>query len=140
MEKPILSKICFHGFFIEEIPCWKVFIMICEWFFRHFQKSNDFPLNNFLKRQLFDTLFDFIEEIIDKNEKKKYCHVKVLWVKSIRSGQWWCSVKKGVLKTSANFTGKHLRWNLFLIVLRPATLVRLQHRCFPVFQLLRTLF
>ena len=25
-----------------------------------------------------------------------------------------CSVKKGVLKTLQNFTGKHLRWSLFL--------------------------
>ena len=36
-----------------------------------------------------------------------------------------CSVKKGVLRNSAKFTGKHLR---------PATLLkkRLWHRCFPV--------
>ena len=38
-----------------------------------------------------------------------------------------CSVKKGVLKTFANFTGKHLCWSLFLITLlvfRPATLLK----------------
>ena len=26
-----------------------------------------------------------------------------------------CFVKKGVLKNSADFTGKHMRWSLFLI-------------------------
>ena len=44
-----------------------------------------------------------------------------------RSSHQWCSVKKGVLKTFANFTGKHLCWGLFLItllVLRPATLLK----------------
>ena len=41
--------------------------------------------------------------------------------------------KKGVLKNSANFSGKHMCLSLFLIKLqagRPAT--RLQRRCFPV--------
>ena len=46
-----------------------------------------------------------------------------------------CSVKKGVLKSFANFTGKHLWWSLFLIKLeafRPVSLLkRLQYRCFP---------
>ena len=44
-----------------------------------------------------------------------------------RSSHRRCSVKKGVLKTFANFTGKHLCWNLFLITLqvfRPATLLK----------------
>ena len=37
-----------------------------------------------------------------------------------------CSVKKGVLKNSGNFTGKHLRWSLFLILqaFRPKTLLK----------------
>ena len=37
-----------------------------------------------------------------------------------------CSVKKGVFKNFANFTGKHLCWSLFLITLqvfRPAPLL-----------------
>ena len=45
-----------------------------------------------------------------------------------RSSHWRCSVKKGVLKNLANFTGKHLCWSLFLTTLqqsRPATLVKL---------------
>ena len=44
-----------------------------------------------------------------------------------RSSHQRCSVKKGVLKTFANFTGKHLCWSLFLITLlvfRPATLLK----------------
>ena len=58
------------------------------------------------------------------------------WVK-IRSSHQRCSVKRGVLKNFAKFTGKHMCWSLCLIKLqtwRPATLLkmRLQHRCFPV--------
>ena len=44
-----------------------------------------------------------------------------------RSSHQRCSVKKGVLKTFANFTGKHLCWSLFLITLlvfRPANLLK----------------
>ena len=44
---------------------------------------------------------------------------------NLRSIHWGCSVKKGVLKTFANFTGKHLCWSFFLIELqfsRPVTL------------------
>ena len=36
-----------------------------------------------------------------------------------------CFVKKDILNNLANFTGKHVRWSLFLI-----TLQALQHRCF----------
>ena len=35
-----------------------------------------------------------------------------------RSSHRRCSVKKGVLKKFANFTGKHLCWSLFLIKLQ----------------------
>ena len=35
-----------------------------------------------------------------------------------RSSHWTCSVKKGILKNFANFTGKHLCWSLFLITLQ----------------------
>ena len=34
------------------------------------------------------------------------------------SSHWRCSVKKGVLKNCADFTGKHLCWSLFLIKLQ----------------------
>ena len=47
-----------------------------------------------------------------------------------RSSHRRCSVKKGVLKNFANFTGKHLYWSL-----RQACNFikkRLQHWCFPV--------
>ena len=48
-----------------------------------------------------------------------------------------CSVKKGILKNLAKFSGKHLCWSLYfnkVAGLRPVTLLkkRLQHRCFPV--------
>ena len=45
----------------------------------------------------------------------------------LRTSHRKCSVKKGVLKTFAIFTGKHLCWSLFLIKLqpwRPATLLK----------------
>ena len=44
-----------------------------------------------------------------------------------RSSQERCSVKKGVLKNFANFTGKHLCWSLFLIkfqAFNPGTLLK----------------
>ena len=44
-----------------------------------------------------------------------------------RSSHQRCSVKKGVLKNVANFTGMHLCWSLFLITLqifRPVTLLK----------------
>ena len=48
-----------------------------------------------------------------------------------------CSVKKGVPRNCAKFTGKHLYQSVFfnkVADLRPATLLkkRLWHRCFPV--------
>ena len=50
-----------------------------------------------------------------------------------RSNHWRCSVKKGVLKSFANFTGKHLCFSLFFN--KVASLKALkdskQHRCFP---------
>ena len=54
-----------------------------------------------------------------------------------RSSHRRCSVKKGVLRNFANFTGKHLCQSLFFNKaegLRPASLLkkRLWHRCFPV--------
>ena len=46
---------------------------------------------------------------------------------TIRSSHRKCSVKKGVLKYLANFTGKQQFWSLFLITLQafnPATLLK----------------
>ena len=55
----------------------------------------------------------------------------------LRSSHRRCSVKKGVLRNFAKFTGKHLCQRLFfnkVAGLRPATLLKksLWHRCFPV--------
>ena len=54
-----------------------------------------------------------------------------------RSSHGRCSIRKGVLRNFAKFTGKHLCQNLFfnkVAGLRPATLLkkRLWHKCFPV--------
>ena len=55
----------------------------------------------------------------------------------LRSSQRRCSVKKGVFRNFAKFTGKNLCQSLFfnkVAGLRPATLFkkRLRHRCFQV--------
>ena len=62
-------------------------------------------------------------------------------IKISRSSRSQLFLKKVALKKFANFSGKHLCWNLFLIKLqgfRP----EIQHRCFPVkfTKLLRTSF
>ena len=53
---------------------------------------------------------------------------------NLRSIHWSCSVKKGVLRNFANFTGKQLWWSLFLTGLKACNFIkkRLQHRCFPL--------
>ena len=69
---------------------------------------------------------------------------KITWRYSSSYSQMF--LKIGVLKNFANFTGKQLRYNFYLIKLKalsPATLLkRLQHRCFPVnfLKFLRTPF
>ena len=59
---------------------------------------------------------------------------KVLWNKSVqrRSSHRRCSIKKGVLRNFAKFTGKHLCQRLFFK--KTATLLKksLWHRCFLV--------
>ena len=50
-----------------------------------------------------------------------------------RSSHRRCSVEKGVLKNFANFTGRRLRWSVFLIkFVKKFVEKRLQHRCFSV--------
>ena len=46
-------------------------------------------------------------------------NISLFFCKNHKSRRWRCSVKEGVLKDVANFTGKHLYW-------------RIQHRFFPV--------
>ena len=48
--------------------------------------------------------------------------------KIVRRSHRRCSVKRGVVKNLANFTGKHLRWSAKTWRSRKT----LQHRCFPV--------
>ena len=55
----------------------------------------------------------------------------------LRSSYQRCSIRKGVLKNFAKFTGKHLCQSIIInkgVGLRPAALLkkRLWHRCFPV--------
>ena len=69
------------------------------------------------------------------------------WTGRNRSSHRGCSVKKGVFRNFAKFTGKHLCQSFFfdkVAVLRPASLLkkRLWHRCFLVnfTEFLRTSF
>ena len=69
------------------------------------------------------------------------------WTCRNRSSHRRCSVKKGVFRNFAKFTGKHLCQSFFfdkVAVLRPASLLkkRLWHRCFLVnfTEFLRTSF
>ena len=48
---------------------------------------------------------------------------------NLRSSHYSCSIKKGVLRNFANFTGKRQYWSLYLIVLQAK---RLKHMRFPV--------
>ena len=51
------------------------------------------------------------------------------------SSHWKCSVKKGIFKNFANFTGKHLCWSFFLIMVpRVCNFIkkRLQRKYFRV--------
>ena len=71
---------------------------------------------------------------------------KQKWAQN-RSSHQGCSVRKGVLRNFAKFTGKHLCQSLFfnkVTGLRPATLLKkkLWHRCFLVnfVKFLRALF
>ena len=63
-----------------------------------------------------------------------------------RSSRLQIFLKIGILKSFANFTGKHLYWSPFLRNLQAAGLQlhkkRIQHRCFPVkfAKFFRTLF
>ena len=84
------------------------------------------------------------DSLKEKNTQKLLCKSKwnegkwvSLRLSKARSSHRRCSVRKGILKNFAKFTGKHLCQSLFfnkVTGLRPATLLkkRLWHRCFPV--------
>ena len=67
-----------------------------------------------------------------------YSFLGSYWADAASGGsRWQMFFKTVVLKNLANFTGKHLCWNLFLIKLQASGLCkfikkRLQHRCFAV--------
>ena len=68
---------------------------------------------------------------------KAYCYSEIYLTAMFRSTHRRCSVRKGVLRNFAKFTGKHLCQRLFfnkVAGLRPATLLKksLWHMCFPV--------
>ena len=69
--------------------------------------------------------------------KSALVYFKVTKTELFKSSHRSCSIKKGVLKNFAKFTGKHLRQSLYFnkaAGLRPATLLkkRIWQRCFLV--------
>ena len=83
--------------------------------------------------KLFRTLVNIKIEILGRNQKRIFLEQNLKdW-----SSHQTCSVRKGVLRNFAKFTGKHLCQSLFfnkVADLGSATLLkeRLWHRCFPV--------
>ena len=76
-----------------------------------------------------------VRNLWNKTESLKPWITQMLW--RCRSSHQSCSMKKGVLRNFAKFTGNHLCQSLFfnkVAGLRPTTLSkkRLWHRCFPV--------
>ena len=51
---------------------------------------------------------------------------------TVRSSHRRCSIKKGVLKNFAKFTGKHTRRSNFFNELQDGGKKRFRRRCFPV--------
>ena len=82
--------------------------------------------------------------VLPKKESLKISQIRqvnnCVGVSFDRSSHWRSSVEKGILKTFANFTGKHLCWNVLIHSVKNFVKKRLQHRCFPVkfAKLLRT--
>ena len=93
------------------------------------RKEKNIRHHNKVAKKLFDSTF-----------LKKYRNSH----RRCRSSHQRYSVRKGVLKNFANFTGKQLCWSLFLWCCRPPAckffIKRLQHKYFPVkfAKLLRT--
>ena len=107
-----IAKIFRTAFFKEHL----------QWLLLKVKNNNSIPKRQSPKQKVFRE--DHKEHWVEKNWRDRSSH---------RS----CSVKKGVLKNFAKFTGKHLCQCIFFIKvagLRPATLLkmRLWHRCFPV--------
>ena len=86
----------------------------------------------FREEKIISTSYKIAKLLLNSTFLKKYrsSHQKC------RSSHQRCSVGKGVLKNFGNFTGKHLRWSLFLWSCKPLAFKffkkRLQHKCFPV--------
>ena len=109
----------------------KILVKFLEIVFKK-NKQKHYPLTisrnlHILMKFSFDCMllslkFSFIDIciiIIFKKKEQFSCNSKcfdiLLKHTAVRSSHRSCSVKKGVLKNSANFTGKHLCWSLFLL-------------------------
>ena len=83
-----------------------------------------FPHSDWIRR---DT--EYLRKI---RTRKLWPTVSYRWFTFDRSSHQKCSMKKGVLRNCAKFTGKYLCQSLFLIKLLQPNLKRDWHRCFPV--------
>ena len=97
----------------------------CIDIFISFEIQFEKKLLRLLEKKFFEKIKTKIIKIGNKNKQMD------------RSRHRRCSVRKGVFRNFAKFTGKHLCQSLFLnkvAGLRPATLLKKRpwHRCFPV--------
>ena len=94
------------------------------------RKEKNIRRHNKVAKKLFNN-FTFLKKYRNSHRRCRSSHQRY-------------SVRKGVLKNFAYFTGKQLCWSLFLWSCRPPAckffIKRLQHKCFPVkfAKLLRT--
>ena len=121
-----LVNMLYHVFLVHDLP---VNLLMCHWCFYYFTLL-------WLVYCLFKMFFLYL-----LNQKGFCCRLSccILQTQSFlsryRSSHQCCSMKKGVLRNFAEFTGKHLYQSLVfnkVAGLRPATLLkkRLWHRCF----------
>ena len=83
-----------------------------------------FLLQKYLTKKCYTTkpfchskiLFFPAESAIHRWQSHRFSGLLWKYELNLRSSHWSCSVKKGNLKNFANFTGKNLRWSLFLMV------------------------
>ena len=112
---PIQFNLCFISKYISMRSNWKWLLMI-------------WAMSTYL--QMFFQLYYYCSRVTCVHCNKKFC------MTSPEAVVQRCSEKKLLLKVHAEFTGKHLCWNLFNKVagLQTCNFIkkRLQHGCFPV--------
>ena len=97
-----------------------------------FHRTPTVAASGFSRQQI---LFFHLNVVVIADSCIGFCS-ELLWKHELdlRSSHWNSSVKEGVLRNFANFTGKHLCWSLFSIELEVCSFIKkiLQRRCFAM--------